>query len=294
MIRFLFVPFACGFLFLTSCRGPRAVFEVSGENHNAPVTVHFVNTSKGGETFLWDCGNGANPNGEKSSCDFLQSGRYSVKLKAITDKDTSVYSKDIIINAPEECLIVMVTNFGKMVIRLLDETPLHRDHFINLVESGFYEGISFHRLIPGFVIQGGDPSTKRSEPLKSEFDIPPVPAEFHQNHFHTRGAVAAARMNEDVNPKKESSPTQFYIVQGRQVTEEQLSIFAAQKNIYYNPEISEKYRTLGGCPQLDMEYTVFGEVIEGLNIIDEMSKVSTDAGDKPKTEILIQKMIVVK
>lgn len=294
MIRFLSVFYGIGLILCSSCRGPVALFEVKYSDQTAPATVELINTSKNGEVFFWDCGNGFNSEGFAPYCHYHRSGRYNVRLKAVAGPDTSVHEQELFIKASDECLIVMVTNFGNMVIRLLDETPMHREHFIKLAESGFFEGIAFHRLIPGFVIQGGDPASRKQGYSEKNDDWNPIQSEFHQKYFHTKGAVAAARLNEDVNPQKESSPTQFYIVQGRPVSEEQLSIFAAQKNIYYNPEISEKYRTLGGCPQLDMEYTVFGEVVEGLQIIDEMARVATDAGDKPKEDIIIQKMIVVK
>lgn len=292
MIRFLIASLGIGGF--CSCGGPKAGFKGPDDYRNAPVTLHFTNESSQAEKYFWDCGNGETSDNIITDCHYFSSGRYEVTLKAIKGKDTSLARKEIVVFPPHDCLIVMATNFGRVVFRLFNETPLHRDQFIKLAESGFYEGISFHRLIPGFVIQGGDPSTKKRQSGYTEQMNAGIPAEFHTRAFHTKGALAAARTNDEINPKKESSPSQFYIVLGRPVNEEQLSIFAGQKNVYYNSEISEKYRTLGGCPQLDMEYTVFGEVIEGMENIEAMSLIPTDAGDRPKSEIIIEKMIIVK
>lgn len=292
MIRFLIACLGIGGF--CSCGGPKAGFTSPDDQLIAPVTLHFTNESSQAASYFWDCGNGETSDDISPECRYFSSGRYKVTLKAIKGKDTSILSKDISVFPPPDCRIVMVTNYGPVVFRLFNETPLHRDHFIKLAESGFYEGISFHRLIPGFVIQGGDPATKKDQKgTKDNLNIG-ISAEIHTQAFHTKGALAAARTNDEVNPKKESSSSQFYIVLGRPVNDEQLSIFAGQKNVYYNKEISEKYRTLGGTPQLDMEYTVFGEVIGGLENIDAMALVPTDAGDRPKSEIVIEKMIVVK
>jgi peptidyl-prolyl cis-trans isomerase B (cyclophilin B) len=187
-----------------------------------------------------------------------------------------------------EKLVEITTDFGTMVAKLYDSTPLHRDNFIKLVEQGFYDSLLFHRVIENFMIQGGDPNSKyATENVQVGSGSAPgdrIPAEFKSNLFHKKGALAAARDN---NPEKASSNCQFYIVQGKKMTEAELDgvykqrVLPSNPNFKYTAAQKEIYTRLGGTPFLDQNYTVFGEVISGLDVIDQIAKVAKGAGDRP-------------
>jgi cyclophilin family peptidyl-prolyl cis-trans isomerase len=249
-------------------------------------------------------------------------------------------------NAPggnENTVILMKTSLGDIKLRLYDETPIHRDNFIKLINSGFYDGISFHRVINSFMIQAGDPLT-RTVPIDKSADslnTYTIPSEFNNVLFHKKGALAAAREGNDVNPEMRSSGTHFYIVQGEQLTDEDLAM--AEKRISSNikqavfnkmirqiadsarlsgvqmsegeiqdmasvrlfnffsanpaykipVEQLEVYKTIGGVPRLDGTYTVFGEVLVGLDVVDKIAAVKTDAADKPVEDVKILKIKIV-
>ncbi len=249
-------------------------------------------------------------------------------------------------NAPggnENTVILIKTTSGDIKVTLYDDTPVHRDNFIKLVNTGFYEGISFHRVINRFMIQAGDPLTRTVPITKSadSLNTYTIPAEFSNLHFHKKGALAAAREGNDVNPEMRSSGTHFYIVQGTLLTDEELvkaenSINSNLKQAIFNQnirqiadsarfsgtplsdaEIQEKasekmfkflttnenysipedqrtvYKTIGGVPRLDQTYTVFGEVIEGLGVVDKIAAAPTDGADKPLNDIKILKMKIL-
>jgi peptidyl-prolyl cis-trans isomerase B (cyclophilin B) len=234
--------------------------------------------------------------------------------------------------------VLIKTKFGNMTAVLYNDTPLHRDNFIKLVKEDFYDGLLFHRVIKNFMIQGGDPQSKNAPQGKRLGNGGPgyqVPAEFVPAHFHKKGAIAAARSGDKVNPERKSSGSQFYIVQGEVYTGEELTQFEdklkfraqkreemklfgerkdeirqlqqagkidsanaimisiqemAQKNIEgQNFKVSEErravYTTIGGTPHLDDAYTVFGEVIEGFEVIDSIANVETGQGDRPVENI---------
>lgn len=242
--------------------------------------------------------------------------------------------------------IEFITDYGSIVIRLSDETPKHRNNFIKLVNEKFYDSISFHRVIQNFIIQTGDPESKKVNPEKElgASDLPyKVPAEFKPNLFHKRGALNAAREGDDSNPERASSSTQFTIVQGRIYNDSTLNYqlsrineWLAYNNIINNPEHKIKfeelqniiknrdttkrehyesikkdfdsltkvevevmdkftypklhreiYKTLGGAAHLDQNYTVFGEVIKGMNVVDSIAAVSTNEKDKPIKDVKI-------
>jgi peptidylprolyl isomerase len=232
---------------------------------------------------------------------------------------------------------------GDIKIKLYDGTPLHRDNFIKLVKSGFYEGVSFHRVIKDFMIQAGDPATKTASrvPLPDSINTFTIPSEFNSSYFHKKGALAAARQANEVNPAMRSSGTQFYIVEGTKYTDEELK--NAEQRITNNikqavyikllketadslqkagvqatgPQIQEIasikmfnfltatkdyvipedqktiYKTIGGTPRLDGTYTVFGEVIEGLDVVDIIAKTATGANDVPITDVKILSVKIV-
>ncbi len=232
------------------------------------------------------------------------------------------------------------TTEGDIVITLSDLTPQHRDNFIKLAESGFYNGVTFHRVIKGFMIQTGDGSTKQDTALMPEDYT--IPAEINDSLYHKRGAVAAARMGDEVNPDRNSSGTQFYIVQGRVYNDQELAgtiehidfnrrqflynkaikeLRAEAKNIAspvteneiqqnaiirayeeiekegpYTMPVSRKevYKTIGGTPFLDGAYTVFGEVLEGMDVVDAIASTQTNAVDKPVKDIRILKIKIIK
>jgi cyclophilin family peptidyl-prolyl cis-trans isomerase len=193
--------------------------------------------------------------------------------------------------------IEMVTDRGTMILRLSDSTPLHRDSFIRLVKSGFYNGITFHRVIQGFMIQAGDPRTKKTK--DSSFrSSNRIPAEIRQELFHKKGVLAAAREGDASNPKRASSYSQFYLVQGRIFTDFSLdSTETYRLNGRKLPAAHrEVYKTLGGAPHLDQNYTIFGEVVSGIEVIDIIAAVKTtgkEGGDRPLQDIRIQKVKLV-
>jgi len=182
--------------------------------------------------------------------------------------------------------VIIETEYGNMTAVLYDETPQHRDNFIKLAKEGFYDDLLFHRIIKGFMIQGGDPDSKGAAPGQRLGMGGPgytIPAEFVAQHIHLKGALAAARTGGPSNPEKASSGSQFYIVEGRPVQAAMLDGAFAGKN--YTDEQKQAYQTRGGTPQLDRDYTVFGMVIEGLDVIDKIVAVQTAPGDRPIQDV---------
>ncbi|MDR0427920.1 MAG: peptidylprolyl isomerase [Dysgonamonadaceae bacterium] len=184
------------------------------------------------------------------------------------------------------------TTEGNIKVVLYEETPLHKANFEKLVDEKAYDGVLFHRIIENFMIQTGDLSTKPKAENDSLQSQPPteeelIPAEFVSEYFHKKGALAAARMGDHVNPEKKSSPTQFYIVQGTTYSGNQLKDLEDGTGKYWNNEKKEVYKTIGGTPFLDKDYTVFGEVVEGLDIVDKIAATPTGPGDYPLNEVRI-------
>lgn len=182
----------------------------------------------------------------------------------------------------------LTTRYGSSIIRLYDQTPLHRDNMLKLVREGFYDSLLFHRVIENFMIQGGDPNSRDAAPGEQlgngEAPGPRIPAEFRDSLFHKKGVVAAARDN---NPEKASSNCQFYIVQGQVFTDEQLDMLEQTRlEGRHIPEWQrEVYKTTGGTPHLDQSYTVFGEVVKGLDMVDSIAAVATDPFDRPVADV---------
>ena len=178
---------------------------------------------------------------------------------------------------------VISTEYGDMTIELYNSTPLHRDNFIKLVNEGFYNDLLFHRVIESFMIQGGDPQSKDASPsamLGSGGPGYTIPAEIGAPHI--RGAIAAARTP---NKKKESSGSQFYIVTGKPLHPEEIMQTELSKKIKYNDVQKQLYLEKGGYPSLDMEYTVFGEVLSGMEVVDKISRVEKDNRDRPVKDV---------
>jgi cyclophilin family peptidyl-prolyl cis-trans isomerase len=243
----------------------------------------------------------------------------------------------------ENTLIIIKTSQGDIKLKLYDGTPIHRDNFIKLINTGFYDGISFHRVIKDFMIQAGDPATKSPTPsnLPDSLKSYTIPAEFNPLYFHKKGSLAAAREGNETNPDMRSSGTQFYIVQGvkyndddlanaeqrinnnikqslffkfikqtkdsiissgKTIPESQIQDIASIKMFQYlvnnkNYKISEDqrnvYKNLGGTPRLDVTYTVFGEVLEGFDVIDKIAAAATDINDRPINDVKIIKIKIV-
>ncbi|MCZ4407743.1 peptidylprolyl isomerase [Cryomorphaceae bacterium 1068] len=198
-------------------------------------------------------------------------------------------------------MVIISTKYGDMIVRLYDDTPLHKENFLKLAQDGFYDGLLFHRVIQSFMIQGGDPNSldaKDGAALGTGGPGYTIPAEFNPRYIHKKGALSAARQGDAVNPERESSGSQFYIVQGKTVDENTLMRMAAQKKpkpgedaFAYSEGQKKAYAELGGTPHLDGQYTVFGEVIEGLNIIDSIAAVKTDGRARPVENITMSMKI---
>jgi cyclophilin family peptidyl-prolyl cis-trans isomerase len=243
-----------------------------------------------------------------------------------------------------EPIVLIETSLGNIKVKLYNETPIHRDNFLKLAKQGFFDGVIFHRVINNFMVQGGDPTTKTPTEVAEYGEADAgytINAEFNSKLFHKKGALAAAREGDDVNPEKKSSSSQFYIVQGKVFTPEQLVQLANKKNgnlrnSIHNNLIAEKadrlidkganpdfnkiaqetkdtleqvlakkglygfedykvdfYTTVGGTPHLDGDYTVFGEVIEGLEVVDKIAAVKTNKSDRPIVNITMKMKVLV-
>lgn len=200
--------------------------------------------------------------------------------------------------------VVMKTNMGKIEMVLYDQTPAHRDNFVKLAEEHYFDGLLFHRVIEGFMIQGGDPDSRNAAPgqflgnggpdytIEAEIRTPEI--------FHKRGVLAAAREGNDVNPERRSSASQFYIVWGEVQTPESLERVSSRAErlfgepLHFTPEQVEAYTTIGGTPHLDGEYTIFGEVTEGLEVVEAIQHLKTDHNDRPLADVRIKSVRVIR
>ena len=196
---------------------------------------------------------------------------------------------------PKNQYVKISTNKGEVVIRLYNQTPLHRDNFLKLTKEKFFDGTIFHRVIKDFMIQGGDPNSKDAKPDQSLGNGGPkytIPAEFNDSLFHKKGVLAAARDN---NPEKASSGSQFYIVQGKVWNDSTLNLTETNRLKFKLPEWQrEVYKTTGGSPHLDRNYTVFGEVVSGLEMVDNIAAQPTGKGDRPIEDLKMTVSILKK
>jgi len=214
-------------------------------------------------------------------------------VTVIGQKDSTLKKKDY------KKDVLLETSMGDMVVRLSDSTPLHRDNFLKLVKMGYYDGILFHRVINHFMIQAGDPESKNAEYGKMLGNGGPaytIPAEFKPGLFHKKGVIAAARDN---NPQKASSGSQFYIVQGKVFTDEDLDKVEITRlgGRKIPADQREVYKTLGGTPHLDQNYTVFGELVSGFDVLDKIAAAPTNkttAPDRPETDVKIISASLIK
>jgi peptidylprolyl isomerase len=243
-------------------------------------------------------------------------------------------------NQSHDSIILIETGAGSIKIKLYNDTPIHRDNFLKLIKSGFYDSLLFHRVIKEFMIQGGDPTSKNAAPgaLLGEGDAGyTLQSEILPNHFHHRGVLAAAREGDEVNPSRRSSGAQFYIVQGKKFTDDELTSLAVKLNarnfqllanqiaksltdsiskiqvklptdsirnlVYlkatkvfkpfiFSEEQKKVYKQIGGVPHLDGAYTIYGEVIEGLDVVEKISLLPTDANNRPLQDLKMQIKII--
>lgn len=199
-----------------------------------------------------------------------------------TQLNVSAQSKP---KATAEHVVEITTDYGVMKVKLYNETPKHRDNFLKITKDGFYNGTLFHRVIKDFMIQGGDPNSKTAkagQPLGNGDIGYTIPAEFNPACVHKKGALCAARTE---NPEKASSGCQFYLVLGQKMSDADLDGMEKRNGIKYTPAQREAYRTVGGTPFLDMNYTVFGEVISGMEVLDKIGAVKTAPGDRPLQDV---------
>ncbi len=249
-------------------------------------TVQFENQSEKAANYRWQFGDGNHSEAAAPTHRFFQSGIYTIELIAANEKGkTKKTSQKVEVTPPTRCLVKISTPKGDMIAELFDVTPQHQDNFIKLVEQQYYDDLLFHRVINNFMLQGGDPNSRGAEAGKMLGSGGPgyaIPAEFVDSLAHVKGALAAARTN---NPQKASSGSQFYIVHGRAVTEAELNQQEGSNGFRYPSAVREAYKQLGGTPFLDQNYTVFGRVIEGLEVIDEIAATPTQTGDRPKEDI---------
>src|SRR6266446_8837153 len=193
-------------------------------------------------------------------------------------------AKKTSVSETHQIRVMLTTGYGTMVLRLYNKTPLHRDNFVKLVKQHFFDSLLFHRVIKDFMIQGGDPESKHArqgEQLGQGSLKYTIPAEFDTALFHKKGALAAAREADADNPKKSSNSTQFYIVEGKTFTDSEMDKMEDKLKIKIPENHRRIYRTIGGTPFLDMNYTVFGEVISGFEVIDKIAGVPKDDNNRP-------------
>ena len=203
----------------------------------------------------------------------------------------SVYAQE------KETKVLITTNMGKITVKLYNETPQHRDNFIKLVQENKYDSTMFHRVIKQFMIQAGekyapDDSINRATYKEPDYKIP---AEFvYPKYFHKRGQLCAARQGDNENPERASSAAQFYIVTGKHFTEHELDKMEKDRNISLTPEQREAYKVEGGTPHLDGTYTIFGEVVKGMKVVQKIELANTDNRDRPIKDIRIKTMKILK
>jgi len=282
---------------VASCSKRNVAFLIKNDGERkAPTEFQFDNTSENFDSYVWDFGDGTMSTDTSPSHRYYLSGSYAVILKGKSGRKTKEITQVIEVEAPDVCLIRIETPFGEMLAELSDLTPKHRDNFIKLADQGYYDGLLFHRVIKGFMVQGGDPNSRNApsgEPLGSGNPGYQIDAEFNSELAHVKGAIAAARIGGPSNPQKKSSGSQFYIVHGKAVNEASLKETERRHGQNYSEALKEAYATNGGAPFLDQDYTVFGQIIEGLDVIDKIAATKTNRQDRPDDDITM-KISVIK
>lgn len=193
----------------------------------------------------------------------------------------------------KETMIEITTDYGVMKAKLYDSTPKHKENMIKLVKEGFYNDLLFHRVIKGFMLQGGDPQSRDADAnARLGMGGPGYQIDAEIGALHFKGALAAARTGDNMNPERKSSGSQFYVVHGNRIAPDQLLSISKQIGFTYDQEAAARYETEGGAPFLDNQYTVFGEVVEGLDVIDKIAAAQTAVGDRPLKDIKMQIKLV--
>jgi peptidyl-prolyl cis-trans isomerase B (cyclophilin B) len=209
-----------------------------------------------------------------------------------TSKKPAIKTKTIAVPAEVFTRVKITTDLGEIIVKLYNKTPKHRDNFIKLVGDHFYDSLLFHRVINGFMVQGGDPNSKTapSGNMLGMGDVGyTIPAEFDSTLYHKRGALCAARTD---NPEKASSGCQFYIVHGRKSSDGELDNLQMQRGFKYSPAQRMTYKMNGGTPFLDLNYTVFGEVESGMEVVDKIATVAKDGNNRPISDIRMMMELV--
>lgn len=191
----------------------------------------------------------------------------------------------------------METTLGTIDFILYDETPKHKSNFMRLISEGYFDGLLFHRVIPRFMIQAGDPESREATSTRGLGNGGPgytIPAEINNKFIHKKGALAAARQPDAGNPEFRSNGSQFYFVQGSVYLRNALQRYEKKNNIIYTEKQKIDYETLGGMPHLDGKYTIFGQIIWGLDVLEKISQVKTGRGDRPVEDVRIISVKLIK
>lgn len=287
-------------LLLTSCAPePVADFKMEVSGEVSPVNIAFTNSSENAESYFWDFGDGQTSNEENPTHTYEYWGVFNITLTAMAGEKSVVTQRSVTITEAKRKVIEIVTDFGTMRAELSNLTPKHRDNFVKLAEEGFYNGLLFHRVMEGFMIQGGDPESRNAPANKQLGNGGPgytIPAEFRNGLHHYKGALAAARQGGPINPQKASSGSQFYIVDGNPVGDAQLNQHQSRMNFSYTEAERNYYKQNGGAHFLDQDYTVFGYVGEGMEVIDAITSQPTSSTNpnRPVKDIKIISVTVIE
>lgn len=274
-------------MLLSACSKPIADFTLKDaqKENQLPLLLQADNTSSNASSYIWKLNGREVSTSANLEHPVYDSGRYIIELEAIEDGKTHIQKKEIIVYPTESCLLLMRTSHGDLVFELLEDTPLHLRNMEQLIESKYYNGLLFHRVIDDFMIQGGDNKSRSSG---RRYDEPkPIDHEIITDYPHYRGALAAARMPDAINPERASSGSQFYIVDGREYDLERMRKVQRDKYFDYTEEQLLTYVDKGGAPQLDGEYTVFGYMKQGFEVLDKIATVRTDKYDRPVDDVKI-------
>jgi len=281
---------------LSSCSKSSVNFMIQAPTEMvAPAAYAFDNQSIECDSYEWDFGDGNTSQDSSPAHTYYLSGNYEVTLKGKAGSKIKTITKTLEVKAPEKCLIMIETPYGTMMAELSEKTPKHRDNFTKLAEEGFYNDLLFHRVIKGFMIQGGDPNSRNSPagaPLGTGGPGYLVDAEFDPSLAHTRGALATARVGGPSNPDKKSSGSQFYIVHGKPVNSRQLQQHEQRHGVPYADHIVKDYEKNGGAPFLDQDYTVFGKIVKGFDVIDKIAEVRTNRSDRPDEDVWMKIRVI--
>ncbi len=281
-------------LVIASCSEPNPDFSAGYANgEDKPTEIKFTNTSTGADGYTWYFGDGGTTTEANPVHKFNAFGNVMVVLEAMKGGASARDTQYINIPEPPRKKVRIETKYGDMIAELYNTTPLHRDNFTRLIADSYYDSLLFHRVMDNFMIQGGDPDSKYAGPDQTLGMGSPaytIPAEIGAPHY--KGALAAARKGDQLNPEKRSSASQFYIVEGKPYSGIELANVANQYNIVYNQSQQDIYGKEGGTPFLDNQYTVFGMVIEGLEVIDSISPVKVNSANRPLEDIRMKITLV--